>query len=96
MVIESMEEAALPYIDQPINQAFIDMLRENGNALIRMLISRGAILPGSKVLYNPADNPASELANGHIVFERVYMIPTPAERITYKDVLDISLLNQFS
>lgn len=95
MVIESMEIAALPYIDQPITQALIDTIREAGNVLIRTLISRGAVLPGSKVTYNPADNPAEQLANGQIVFERTYMIPTPAERITYNDVLDISLLNQF-
>lgn len=95
MVIESMEIAALPYIDKPINQALIDTIREAGNTLIRTLISRGAVLPGSAVTYNPADNPADELAAGHITFERTYMIPTPAERITYKDVLDISLLNQF-
>lgn len=96
MVIESMELASIPYIDLPLNQALIDTIREAGNTLIRSLIGRGAVLPGSKVVYNAADNPASELANGHVTFERVYMISTPAERITYKDVLDISLLNQFS
>lgn len=96
VVIESMELAALPFIDQPITQALIDTIREAGNAFIRTLIQRGAVLPGSRVIYNPADNPSEELAAGHITFERVYMVPTPAERITYKDVLDISLLNQFS
>ena len=50
----------------------------------------------SRVLYNKADNPASELAAGRVTFERVYMVPPPIERITYKDVLDISLLNQFN
>jgi phage tail sheath protein FI len=95
MVIESMEEAALPYIDQPINQAFIDTMREAGNTFMRTLIGRGAILPGSRVTYSKDDNPSDQLANGQIVFERTYMVPPPAERITYKDVLDISLLNQF-
>lgn len=96
MVSESMEEAALPFVDQPITQGTIDAMREQGNALMRTLIQRGAVLPGSRVKYNKSDNPASQLAAGQIVFERVYMVPTPAERVTYKDVLDISLLGQFN
>lgn len=95
MVAESMELAALPYVDKPITQALIDTMREAGNNFIRTLIGRGAVLPGSKVIYNPDDNSSSDLAAGKITFERRYMVPPPAERITYKDVLDISLLNQF-
>lgn len=95
IVIESMEQAALPFVDQPINQALIDTMRESGNALLRTLIGRGAVLPGSAVLFNPDDNPPSQLAAGQVVFTRDYMVPPPAERITYKDVLDITLLNQF-
>lgn len=96
VVIESMEQAALPYVDQPLNQALIDTIREAGNTFMRTLIQRGAVLPGSTVNYLKADNPDSQLAAGQVVFERVYMISTPAERITYKDILDISLLNQFN
>lgn len=95
VIIETMEEAALPYFDKPLNQAQIDTIREAGNELMRVLMQRGAVLPGSEVKYNKDDNPAGELAAGHVTFERVYMIPTPTERITFKDVLDISLLNQF-
>lgn len=95
IVIESMEEAALPFIDKPINQAFIDTMREEGNELLRSLIGRGAVLPGSRVLYNKDDNPSDQLAAGQIVFERIYMVPPPAERITYKDILDLTLLTQF-
>lgn len=95
IVIESMEQAALPFVDDPINQAFIDTLREAGNNLLRSLIGRGAVLPGSRVVYSKDDNPPDQLAAGQIVFQRIYMIPTPAERITYKDILDISLLSQF-
>lgn len=96
MVIESMELASIPYVDLPLQQAQIDTLREAGNTFMRTLIQRGAILPGSRVLYDKNDNPASQLANGQVVFERVYMLPPPMERVTYKDVLDISLLNQFN
>lgn len=94
IVSESMELASLPYLDLGITQAFIDTVREEGNSFIRTLIARGALLPGSRVIYNKADNPPEELANGHVVFERVYMGPTPAERITFKSVLDVTLLQQ--
>lgn len=92
IVSESMELAALPYIDMGITQAFIDVVREEGNSFIRTLIQSGALLPGSKVIYSADDNTPAELANGHIVFERIYMGATPAERITYKSVMDITLL----
>jgi phage tail sheath protein FI len=92
VVTESLEQAALQFIDQPITQGLIDSIRESGNSFMRTLIGRGALLPGSKIVFNKADNPVEELANGHITFERQYMGPTPAERITYKSVLDINLL----
>jgi uncharacterized protein len=92
IVSESMELAALPYVDKPLTQALIDVIREDGNNFIRILIQRGALLPGSRIVYNPDDNSADELAAGHVVFERIYMVPTPAERITFNSMLDISLL----
>ena len=92
IVSESIELAALNFVDLGITSAFIDLIREAGNNFISTLIQRGALMPGSKIIYNPDDNSASELANGHIVFERIYMVPTPAERITFQSVLDITLL----
>jgi len=96
MVIETMELASIDDIDKPLDQAQIDSIREKGNNLIRTLIQRKTVLPGSRVLYFPADNPSSQLAAGWVRFRRVYMIPTPTQRITYEDVLDINLLNQFN
>jgi len=96
MVIESIELASLPYMDKPLAQAQVDTIREAGNTFIRTLIQRGAVLPGSKVVYNKSDNSSSELANGHVTFQIVYNAPTPTERITYDFVLDTSLLNQFN
>lgn len=92
VVTDSLEQAALQFVDLPITQGLIDTIRESGNAFIRVLIGRGALLPGSMIKYNKSDNPVEELANGHITFERIYMGPTPAERITFKSVLDINLL----
>lgn len=91
IVHESLEQAMLTYIDQPINQATIDAIRETGNSFFRTLIGRGAVLSGSKVVYS-AENTAEELAAGHVTFDLVFMGPTPAERITFKSYLDINLL----
>lgn len=96
MVIQTMEQASLQFLDLPLSQAQIDTIREAGNALIRVLISRGAALPGSMVIYDPSVNPAENLAAGKVRFQRKWMIGTPTEEIIYDDVLDISLLTQFS
>jgi len=93
IVHESLEQAMLPFIDKPINQATIDAIRDTGNGFFRTLIGRGAVLSGSKCVYS-ADNTAEELAAGHVIFDLVFMGPTPAERITFKSFLDINLLTQ--
>lgn len=93
IVHESLEQAMLPFIDKPLSQAVIDAIRETGNAFFRTLIGRGACLPGSKCVYS-AENTPEELALGHVTFDLVFMVPTPAERITFKSYLDINLLAQ--
>lgn len=91
-VDEAMELAALQFIDGPINTPLIDDIRESGNSFMRVLIGRGALMEGSKVVFDPADNTPTQIAAGNITFRKIFMGPTPAERITYKSVLDISLL----
>lgn len=91
VVHESLEQAGLQFSDRPINQALIDDLRESGNAFIRVLVGRGALLEGSQVTYDVADNTPEQLAAGNITFRIVFMGSTPAERITFKSILDISL-----
>lgn len=93
LVHESLEQAALQFVDAPINQALIDSLEETGNSFIRTLIGRGALIEGSKVVYDIADNSDVQLAAGNITFRIVFMGTTPAERITFKSILDISLLS---
>ena len=93
IVHESLEQAMLQFIDKPLNQATIDAIRDTGNGFFRTLIGRGAVLSGSKCVYS-AENTAEELANGHVIFDLVFMGPTPAERITFKSYLDTNLLTQ--
>lgn len=96
VIAETMEQSVVEDLDKPITRAFIDYLVDKGQALMNDLIQKGAILPGSKIVYNPEDNTAENLAAGKVVLERVYMGVTPAETITFKNVIDISLYNQLN
>lgn len=88
---ESVEYAMLQFIDFPINNALIDSIKESVNAFIRTLIGRGALIDG-KCVYDPAKNPPTEIALGHITFDIEFMPPTPAERITFESFINIDLL----
>lgn len=89
---ESLEKSMLPYIDRPNDQATRDSIKGTANAYIATLIQNGALLVGSECIYDPADNPALDLAAGKVKFRLVIMPPTPAERITFISYLDINLL----
>jgi len=91
MVSDAMTAAALKYVDKGISNTLIDLVKTEGNNFIRSLIQKGALLPGSNISYNKADNSASNLAAGKIFFRRTYMVTTPAEDITFYTVLDITL-----
>ena len=94
IITESMELAVASDLDKPITAAFIRTMLAKGNTLIANLIRQGAVQPGSKVVYNKTDNPAYQLAKGHIVFTRIYMGAPPAERVTFNNVIDITLLSK--
>lgn len=89
---ESVELACLQFLDQPITQAWIDAVRESVKAFIRTLIGRGALIDGD-CKFIKDENPATELANGHVTFSIEFMPPTPAERITFNSFINIELLN---
>ncbi|TXF11929.1 phage tail sheath subtilisin-like domain-containing protein [Pelomicrobium methylotrophicum] len=89
---ESVEYAMLQFIDRPINDALIDDIKGSVNAFIRTLIGRGALIDGS-CTYDPAKNPPTELAAGHLTFDISFMPPTPAERISFESFIDINLLS---
>lgn len=88
---ESVEYSMLQFIDYPIDNGLIDSICESVNAFIRTLIGRGALIDG-KCKFNSAKNPASEIANGHLLFDIEFMPPTPAERITFESFINIELL----
>lgn len=91
IIHESVELAMLQFIDSPITNGLIDSIRESVNSFIRTLISRGALVDGV-CTYDPALNPPTEIAAGHLLFSLNIMPPTPAERITFNSFVDITLL----
>lgn len=88
---ESVEYSMLQFMDYPIDNGLIDSICETVNQFIRTLIGRGALIDG-KCTFNQDKNPATEIANGHLVFDIEFMPPTPAERITFESFIDIELL----
>lgn len=92
---ESLEQSMLQFIDMPINNALIDSIAESVNAFIRTLIARGALVDG-RCLFDPAKNPATELALGHLTFDIEFMPPTPNERMTFESFINIELLKQLA
>ena len=96
VVEESIELAQLQFIDQPINLATIDAVRDTVNQFLRTLEGRGALIEGSECKFLPEDNPDTELAAGHVTYTYTLCPPPPMERMTFKSVIDISLLKSLT
>lgn len=99
IIDESVLQASMVFLDEPITPALIDAVRESVNAFLRSLIGRGALIDGvdengrpTGCYFEESKNPEVEIAAGHITFTLVYMPPTPAERITYDRFIDINFL----
>ncbi|MDO8433513.1 MAG: phage tail sheath subtilisin-like domain-containing protein [Candidatus Binatus sp.] len=91
VIEESVELAMLEFIDQPISNALIDAILASVNAFIRSLIQRGALAAGA-ASFDPAENPPAQIAAGQLTFDIDVMPPPPAERITFKAFIDVTLL----
>lgn len=92
VVEQSIQFSSLPFLDQPITNGLINTVLNAVNAFLRSLIQQGALLPGSLVTYNPADNPVQNLQNGIVTFDISLMPPPPAEQISYKFYVNPALL----
>jgi uncharacterized protein len=92
IIFESIIEGLLPYVDKPITKALIDVILESANSFVRTLIGRGALVPGTEVIFPAEFNTPTEMAAGHLTFELVRMVTPPLERISLRDTIDINLL----
>lgn len=93
ITMESIQRASLPYVDQPISVALIDMILAGANSFIREQINAGALVVGSNCIWDKRNNLKSQLAAGVITFNVILMVPTPAETIRYESSLDIRFLD---
>lgn len=92
VVEQSIQVASLPFLDKPITNGLINSILTSVNGFIRGLIQQGALLSGSAITYNPADNTIPNLTAGQLTFEVAVMPPPPAEEIIYKFNVATSLL----
>lgn len=91
ILLESVEQATLQFMDKPINNALIDAIKESVNSFIRTLIGRGALIDG-KCTFDRSKNSNEEIAAGHLVFDINFMAPPAGERISFNSYIDINLL----
>lgn len=94
IIAESIEYSTMQWLDKPIS-VVIDGVLAQVNAFIRTLIGRGALVDG-KCYFLKDKNPPDQLANGHLTFSYEIMPPTPAERITFEQVINIELLKKLT
>lgn len=92
MIDEAVEQATLTYVDDLIGDVLVQAVLADVTAFINLMVSRGALLTGSRVEYFPEDNPIEQLGAGKLVFTKTFLPPPSAERITYKSVIDVALL----
>lgn len=92
---QSMQLALASYVDMPILGATRDAVLETANAYIRTLITRGAFVDAI-AFFDPAKNPASQLAQGKFVLSLRACPPPPAEDIESEWYLDIEMLNKLT
>lgn len=96
VIHESIELACLQFIDQPINKALIDAVRETANNFIRVLIGRGALITGSRVEFPTDLNTPVTIAAGQLTYNLIMCPPPPLERITLQSFIDITILSNLT
>ncbi len=99
IVDEAVEYFTLQFLDRPMFSGRIEdarrtlliRIRESVQDFLDELVGRGALVYG-KIRIRPEDNPAGQLAAGQLTYEREWVAPVPAERITYRSVANINRL----
>lgn len=85
IIADSLEQSMSQFIDQPLSAAVIEDITQAGNAFMRTLISRGAIIGGA--CSPSSDNTASSLSDGRLIMVYEFTPPAALERITNTLVL---------
>lgn len=95
IIHESVELAMLQFIDEPINNALIDSIKDTVNGFLNDLVMRGAIIDGV-CSFDAEKNTPTVIGAGQLIFDITFMPPTPAERITFESFIDIQMLQSLT
>ncbi len=91
IVAEAIEYYSRPKIDGDVLPVNIDTIRDDVNAFMKILISRGWLVVGSECTFDPAKNPALQVAAGWLKFDYKLLPPPPLERLSYIQTIDVQL-----
>ena len=85
--------ACAQFIDvKQVKQADIDLVRNIVNQYYNRLTAEGKIVYG-QCFFDPAKNPATELAQGHVTFSNEWTPAVPMQRMTFDHKIDINKLS---
>lgn len=93
VIMESIAQASLQFIDRPINLALLDAITESVRGFLRMMQGDGAIIDGT-CWYTVADNPDGELQQGHVTIEYDFLNSPPLERLRFKRAINLGYFGE--
>lgn len=80
-------------VDSALNRRLIDSVVDKANIFLNGLKGAGAIL-GGEVVFAAADNPQTDLLNGHAKFRIYWTPPPPAEALDFIIEYDVANLSK--
>jgi len=95
VIHESIEQATLPFMDQPLTNGAIDSICESVNSFLRTKKGQGAIIDGN-CWFDKNLNANEELADGHGVFSYDFCQVPNTERVTYEAHVNTGYLSQLT
>jgi phage tail sheath protein FI len=93
IIKRAIDGAAVQFLGRPFSQAVVDLIRNTINGYFNNLIMRGILVNGT-CTFDPAKNPATELAKGHLTFSNKIMPPPPLQQFTFEYSFDYNALTQ--
>lgn len=93
IIKRAIDGASVQFLGRPFSQAVVDLIRNTVNGYFNNLIMRGVLINGS-CTFDPAKNPATELAKGHLTFSNLIMPPPPLQQFTFEYSFDYNALTQ--
>lgn len=84
---EALVNASITYMDKNATSVMVDNVTGDVNDFLRTLKGQGAIKDG-KCTYNPDKNPATQVAQGKMVFSFSVKFSPSLERITFEEEIE--------